>query len=176
MIRIAEAGYGAPREDGRRRRGFTLIEMLVVVAIIALLVGILLPAIGAARQYAKRQRARSEVRQIELAWKSFLNDYRELPSGITEMDNRALEILNGENSGANPRETRYMEFDAGATQFRDPWGEVYQVELDDDLDNQVDPRDYSVTLDRNVAVWSYGLNGAADTPGSRGDDDIRSWK
>ncbi len=56
--------------------GFTLIELLVVISIIALLVGILLPALGAARRTAQNSQCLSNVRQMDTAAMSFAADHR----------------------------------------------------------------------------------------------------
>ncbi|MFH0965318.1 MAG: DUF1559 domain-containing protein [Planctomycetota bacterium] len=55
-------------------KGFTLIELLVVMVIIALLVGLLLPALGRAREEARKTQCRSNLRQIGLAMNMYCND------------------------------------------------------------------------------------------------------
>ncbi len=63
----------------QKRSGFTLIEMLVVIAIIAILAGLLFPAINRALETAKRNQAAADVRSIAAAITMFYNDYGYLP-------------------------------------------------------------------------------------------------
>ncbi len=62
-----------------KRSGFTLIEMLVVIAIIAILAGLLFPAINRALETAKRNQAAADVRSIAGAITMFYNEYGYLP-------------------------------------------------------------------------------------------------
>ncbi|MBL0869792.1 MAG: type II secretion system protein [Phycisphaerales bacterium] len=64
------------------RSAFTLIELLVVIAIIALLVSILLPALGNARRLARQTLCFGNVKQYTLASLSYATDHRELINGF----------------------------------------------------------------------------------------------
>ncbi len=77
-------GGRPPRRPSHHRLGFTLIELLVVIAIIAVLVAILLPPSSRAREAARANQCRNNLRQMAIATHNFHEVYNTLPYGATD--------------------------------------------------------------------------------------------
>lgn len=68
--RVTFCSFGSSRASG-----FTLLELLIVIAIISVLIAVLLPALRSARVVSKRAFCQSNARQIVAAWTQYFNDY-----------------------------------------------------------------------------------------------------
>jgi len=83
-------------------RGFTLIELLVVVAIIAILAAMLLPALAAAREKARRSACQNALKQTAIAIESYVGDYSDYYPSYPNYG-RSLYYINKTSRFADPR-------------------------------------------------------------------------
>ena len=109
-------------------------EIMVVMVVISILVGLLFPALLMARERARKNRAATEIRELQKAWQIYFTTYGEFPSnGRKSMNKTLTEVL----AGGNDDNIVFMEFPEEAlgsnsdkNGFRDPWGNHYEVDFD----------------------------------------------
>lgn len=121
------------------RRGFTLIEMIAVAAIISILIGLVGGAAFSARQRAYNAQAQAEAQAIATAFKSYWLAFGKWPdgfgSGKVELDENNLAPLIGEGSDGTPPflevpPDRFLDDGSGSKKYLDPWGRPYVVTFD----------------------------------------------
>jgi len=142
------------RHIGNNQRGFTLIEILVVVTILGILAAIVVPRILERPEQARRTKATVDIKGIEESLGLFKLDNGFYPS--TEQGLQALVVK--PQTGRIP--SRYPESAYLKKAPVDPWGNPY-IYLSPGVHDQFD-------------IISYGSDGE---PGGEGnDDDVRSWE
>jgi len=140
------------------KRAFTLIELLVVIVIIGLLAAFLMPAMGSARESARRAQCANNLRQHGVAWYLYLDDHNycfPVSSSFPPNDIQCTTNTFG-GKGANDNETcsrplnRYLEISSGIS----PSIKVFQCPDD------IKPNDYSYNnTSFNYCGTSYFVNG-----------------
>jgi prepilin-type N-terminal cleavage/methylation domain-containing protein len=148
-----------------RARAFTLLELMVVIAIIVVLAGLLFPAVQSVLERAKKVQAKNDVTQIVIAVNAFYTEYGKYPLspttpndtsyGTSTTNDKLFSELRNFGATDNPRGIVFMSppeskdptnpksgiassTSGSVGQYFDPWGKVYFVRIDSDYDNQVD--------------------------------------
>jgi len=134
--------------DKKPQRGFTLVELLLVLVILALIAGLVLPGIIGKAESAKVKAASSQISRISMSVESFYLDTGVTPSSLDELVN--------EPSGVTGWNGPYIK----NTLLKDPWGEPYKYSV---------PGDHGAEFD----IWSYGADRQQGGEGKNAD--ITSW-
>jgi prepilin-type N-terminal cleavage/methylation domain-containing protein len=167
----------------RPGRAFTLIELLVVIAVVAILAGLILPAIGGVKKKAKVAQAQTEMKNLAAAIAAFQGQYSVYPSSLedaklaedktyTNNSETVVLLLDVDTPlvpvnlahKRNPQRHVFLNAktvrtgDPGVGQdynYRDPWGTPYVITLDLNYDGTCLDKVYGSNR-VPVMIWSYG--------------------
>ena len=138
------------------RRGFTLIELMVVIVILGILAGLIVPRIMGRPEQAKQLKARMQIESISTALKLYKLDNGDYPT--TEQGLQAL--VDPPTSGNVPKNWRQGGYLEKGKVPKDPWGNDF-IYLSPGIHDEFD-------------LIAYGADGVAGGEGK--DADIASWE
>ena len=130
--------------------GFTLVELLVVIAIIGILVALLLPAVQAARESARRMQCSNHLKQLGLAAHNFHDVYRMLPPGY---------------NGALTTDRRSPDYHLSNPMYAVPWLGAHAYLL---------PYMEQQSIHDNILL-EFNVDKYVNDPASPGADCMRGW-
>ncbi len=130
------------------QRGFTLVELLLVLVILALIAGLVLPGIIGKAESAKAKAASSQISRIGMSVESFYLDTGNAPSSLDELVN--------EPAGVAGWNGPYIK----NTLLKDPWGQDYKFRV---------PGEHG-----DFDIWSFGAD--RQQGGEKNNADISSWE
>lgn len=150
--------------------GFTLIEMLAVIGIIAILVTVLFPSMNKAFRNARRGRAQHEIGSLVAAIKSYHSEYGKWPCPKNGEDDQTFDadtqaqVINLLTNNSSRKV--FLEVPSNSSTngcYLDPWNNPYLITLDTDFDNNCKITSAgagrfngSNIMNKGVCVWSWG--------------------
>jgi prepilin-type N-terminal cleavage/methylation domain-containing protein len=170
------------------KKGFTLVEMLVVIVILGILMAMMVPAAGVILKRAKVAQAKSDAGVVVTVLLKYYSEYNRWPAFAFNADPQHLteslwvQTMSPSPDGVPPDQNvkRIVFFSAGggvleqATgNFIDPWGKPFEYQVDLDRDgNLANPNGEGQTLRAQVVAWSAGPDGDYAT----WPDNATSWE
>jgi len=166
----------------QERAGFTVIELLTVLAIIGILAGLIMGAAQSARKQALIAKARASISSLETALGMFQSDFGGYPSsGNANLVNALSEgsgtyVIGTQSYTLSPTDWNgpYMNFQTNeipAGQFLDPWGNSYEYI------NPGTGHGIGANHGSYVDIWSNGPNAIDEhTSSPKPGDDVTNWR
>ena len=131
------------------RRGFTLIEILIAIAIVAIMGAIVVPTFMSYRARAQDRAAKASIKAIQLQIESFRTDIGQYPESLKDLVKKPM----NEDLAKNWVAPYLKEKD-----LNDPWGAKYQYHLTPEQENPYElysygPKGKSATQKERISVW-----------------------
>lgn len=168
--RRKERGLWVERRSRRECDGFSLVEMLVVIALLAVLLGLSTAVISGMKEKARIAISRDTAKQLAESWTRYLQEVGQWPPSIagtgdtTEFhaDANHIKMLN-QGTGYTLFETKKVERDSGGS-IVDSWKNTYSLFFDTDYDGQIaHPLLEGEIIKAHVVVVSPGKDGELGT-------------
>lgn len=154
-------------------KAFTLVELLTVIAIMAILIGILLPVLSHVKKQAQLAKSYAEITSLANAIRAYKTEYGYWPTNLTDetasinVDTYLVGLLQSDTTVAgvsnnNPRKIKFYEFPDASKRivggnFVDPLASnPYKVAFDADYDEKITSLNYlgsNITLNTGVAIY-----------------------
>ncbi len=197
LLRTAIDMSGRNRELANSSRGlavncgaFTLIELFVIMAVIAILMGLAFPAFQSVQNSARNAQAKNDLVQIVTAVNAFYTEYGKYPlvtadtiygpaanpnsllfnalRGISAENPRKIVFISPPDAKDTSKPRSGIGTSTGSGQLFDPWGSPYYVSIDGNYNNQIDTNPYSsnagsTPLRAGVIAWSFGRDGQSES-------------